>query len=77
MKNWLLVLVLPVILWGCVAGQTQGDGRPSVQTWEYLSVRINRDLTTELNKYSAEGWELVTVFIYGEAPNMIFKRPKK
>ena len=64
MKNkFYLTLVLIALM--CFAGWTAyaklQKNTPAKQTWEYLAVDLDSQLTPKLNEHGAEGWELVNV----------------
>ncbi|HEX8774896.1 MAG TPA: hypothetical protein VF735_15085 [Pyrinomonadaceae bacterium] len=67
----------------CAAGWTYGQRAGRVQ-WEYKVVTLKADaaIPNDLNKFGAEGWELIGFNIvsegdkYGQVGNYYFKRPK-
>jgi len=74
----LLFVVLAVVL--TAAFMTYAQTRPAVKTtWEYTTIGVSTpsDLSTNLNKLGADGWELVTINIYLQQGYFcVLKRPR-
>jgi hypothetical protein len=79
MKRTLSFLLAGVVGAATAAFSLQGRPKPAAPRWEYQVATVTGDpegQVSYVNRYGAQGWELVQVTSNGTNEFWIFKRPR-